>query len=75
MYNYRTGVLLGACAYTSTRKKYAAVIALIREIRLIKGAFFNAGTHCILRTVAKYALNSEYAPISDMCLITHQYGM
>ena len=53
--NYRTGVLLGACAYTSTGKKYA----LIREMRLIKSAFFNAG---ILRSAAKYALNSEYAP-------------
>ena len=39
-----------ACAYTSTGKKYA----LIREMRLIKSAFFNAG---ILRTTAKYALN------------------
>ena len=55
---YRTGALLGACAYTSTGNKYA----LIREMRLIKSAFFNAG---ILRTAAKYALNS---------LITRQYG-
>ena len=46
---YRTGALLGACAYTSTGKKYA----LIREMRLIKSAFFNAG---ILRTAAKYAM-------------------
>ena len=38
--------------YTSTGNKYA----LIREMRLIKSAFFNAG---ILRTAAKYALNSE----------------
>ena len=38
---------------------------------LIKSTFFNAG---ILRTAAKYALNSEYAPISDMRLITCQYG-
>ena len=45
---------------------------LIREMRLIKSTFFNAG---ILRTAAKYALNSEYVPISDMRLITHQYGM
>ena len=45
---------------------------LIREMRLIKSAFFNAG---ILRTAAKYALNSEYAPISDMRLITRQYGI
>ena len=52
---YRTGALLGACAYTSTGKKYA----LICEMRLIKSAFFNAG---ILRTAAKYSLNSEYAP-------------
>ena len=59
--------LLGACAYASTGKKYA----LIREMRLIKSAFFNAG---ILRTAAKYALYSEYAPISDMRLITCQYG-
>ena len=66
--DYRTGALLGACTYTSTEKKYA----LIREMRLIKSAFFNAG---ILRTAAKYALNSEYAPISDMRLITRQYGM
>ena len=58
---YRTGALLGACAYTSTGKKYA----LIREMRLIKSAFFNAG---ILRTAAKYA------PISDMRLIMRQYG-
>ena len=65
--NYHTGALLGACAYTSTGKKYA----LIREMRLIKSAFFNAG---ISRTAAKYALNSEYAPISDMRLITYQYG-
>ena len=36
---YRTGALLGACAYISTGKKYA----LIREMRLIKCAFFNAG--------------------------------
>ena len=64
---YRTGTLLGTCAYTSTGKKYV----LIREMRLIKSAFFNAG---ILRTAAKYALNSEYAPtcISDMHLITRQ---
>ena len=48
---YRTGVLLGECAYTSTGKKYA----LIREMRLIKSAFFNAG---ILRTVAEYAHNN-----------------
>ena len=53
--NYHTGALLGACAYTSTGKK----CSLIREMRLIKSAFFNAG---ILRTAAKYALNSEYAP-------------
>ena len=33
--------------------------ALIREMRLIKSAFFNTG---ILRTAAKYALNSEYTP-------------
>ena len=56
---YRTGALLGACAYTYTGKKYA----LIREMRLIKSAFFNAG---ILRTAAKYALNSEYAPTSTV---------
>ena len=60
-------MLLGACAYTSTGKKYA----LIHEIRLIKSAFFNVG---ILRSAAKYALNSEYVPISDMRLITRQYG-
>ena len=29
------------------------------RMRLIKSAFFNAG---ILRTAAKYAFNSEYAP-------------
>ena len=29
----------------------------------------------ILRTAAKYALNSEYAPISDMRLITCQYSV
>ena len=43
---YRTGALLGACAYTSTGKKYA----LIREMCLIKSAFLNAG---ILRTATK----------------------
>ena len=59
---YRTGALLGSCA------KYA----LIREMCLIKSTFFNAG---ILRTAAKYALNSEYAPISDMRLITRRYGI
>ena len=48
------------CAYTSTG-------ALIREMHLIKSTFFNAG---ILRTVAKYALNSEYAHISDVHLIS-----
>ena len=37
-----------------------------------KERFFNAG---ILRTAAKYALNSEYAPISDMRLIMRQYGI
>ena len=52
---YRTGALLCACAYISTGKKYV----LIHEIRLLKSTFFNAG---ILRTAAKYALNSEYAP-------------
>ena len=62
-----SSALLGTCAYTSTGKKYA----LIREMRLIKSASFNAG---ILRTTAKYVLNSEYAPISDMHLITRQYG-
>ena len=41
-------------------------------MRLIKSAFFNAG---ILRSAAKYALNSEYAPISDIRLITRQYGI
>ena len=51
------------------RKKICA--NTIREMRLIKSAFFNAG---ILRSAAKYALNSEYAPISDMRLITCQYG-
>ena len=33
---------------------------LIREMSLIKSAFFNTG---ILRTAAKYVLNSDYAPI------------
>ena len=63
-----TGALLGACAYTSTGKNYA----LIRKMRLIKNAFFNSG---MLRTAVKYALNSEYAPISDMRLITLQYSI
>ena len=46
---------------TSTGKKYA----LIRDMRLIKSAFFNVG---ILRNAAKYS------PISDMRLITRQYS-
>ena len=53
--NYRTGSLLGSCATTCTGRKYA----LIREMRLIKSAFFNAG---ILRNATKCAFNSEYAP-------------
>ena len=48
---YRTGLLLGACAYTSTGKKFV----LIHEMHLIKSAFFNAG---ILGTAAKYAPNN-----------------
>ena len=40
-------------------------------MHLIKSAVFNAG---ILRTAAKYVLNSEYAPISDMRLLMRQYG-
>ena len=36
-------------------------------MHLIKSTFFNAG---ILRTAAKYALNSEYAHISDVHLIS-----
>ena len=53
--------VISTCAYTSTGKKYT----LIHEMRLIKSVFFNAG---LLRTAEKYA------PISDMCLITCQYG-
>ena len=49
---YHTGALLGACAYTSTGKKYA----LICEMRLIKSAFFNAG---ILRTAANIRLTAN----------------
>ena len=41
-------------------------------MHLIKSAVFNAG---ILRTAAKYVLNSEYAPISDMRLLMRQYGI
>ena len=55
VYNYRTGALLGACACTSTGKKYA----LIREMHLIKSAFFNAG---ILRIAANMRLTA------NMCL-------
>ena len=51
MVRYRTGALLGACAYISTARKHA----LIREMRLIKCPFLYAS---ILRAAAKCALNS-----------------
>ena len=57
------GKLPNGIPYWRVIRRILPQYALIREMHLLKSTFFNAG---ILRTAAKYALNSEYVHISDV---------